>query len=77
MLPACGDQPPMLPAVLQEGKPLILGVVREAERRVVEDPKQDKARMHSPACLPACLAGTRSHALVHVTRRCPSACLPA
>ena len=44
--------------VLQEGKPLVLKVVREAERRVVEDPKQDKVRPHAPLLplpMPACL----------------------
>lgn len=27
---------------LQDGKPLVLEVVREAERRLLDDPKQDK-----------------------------------
>lgn len=34
--------PPCASACLQEGKPLVLGVVREAERRVLDDPTQDK-----------------------------------
>lgn len=33
----------------QDGKPLVLGVVREAERRVLADPKQDKARTRRTA----------------------------
>ena len=37
----CLIRPPFL---VQEGKPVVLGAVREAERRVLEDPTENKAR---------------------------------
>jgi hypothetical protein len=39
--------------VLQEGKPLVLGAVREAERRVLADPTENKAsgNMAGRVCL--------------------------